>query len=161
MRRGVLSMAAVLFITLTACSSGEKAKETVSAPVFVKTGTPQIREDFETLRLSGTIASPETPAHVSFIVSGRVVQVGPREGEYVRKGQFLASLDRTDYQLTVATATAQTEMARIGFERASDEHRRMKILSESNSITPMDYQKLMHSQILFYSETQPNNINGL
>ena len=93
------------------------------------------------MSVSGTVTSPDAPSNVSFLVSGRVVSVGPREGDYVKKGQILASIDPTDYRLTLAAAKAQTDQARVGYKRAEDEHRRMKMLYDSKSLAPNDYQK--------------------
>jgi RND family efflux transporter MFP subunit len=141
MKQLVLLMACVLFITLPACSSNKKDEQSLSSPIPVKIGKPQQKEDHEAVSVSGTVASPDAPANVSFLVSGRVVQVGPREGEYVRIGQVLASIDPTDYRLALAAATAQTDMARIAYKRAEDEHRRMKMLYDAKSLAPNDYQK--------------------
>jgi multidrug efflux pump subunit AcrA (membrane-fusion protein) len=88
------------------------------------------------------------------------VSVGPREGEYVRKGQVLARIDPTDFNLSIKGAAAQEasaqaalekamhaarpellEQARIGFERAEDEYRRMKMLYDSKSLAPNDFEK--------------------
>jgi RND family efflux transporter MFP subunit len=70
-----------------------------------------------------------------------VAQVGPREGDYVRRGEFLASIEPTDYRLTVAAARAQADQAGVAYERAGDEHRRMKMLYDSQSLAPNDYHK--------------------
>lgn len=107
----------------------------------VKIGKPQPREDHESISVSGTVASPDAPSNVSFLVSGRVVSVGPREGDYVKKGQILASIDPTEYRLALAAAKAQSDQARVGYKRAEDEHRRMKMLYDSKSLAPNDYQK--------------------
>jgi len=98
-------------------------------------------QDLEKIFVSGTVSTPDSPAEVSFLVSGKVISVGPREGDYVRKGQILASIDPTDYQLALTTATTQADMARIALERAEDEHRRMKMLYDSKSLAPNDYEK--------------------
>ncbi|KAB0667150.1 efflux RND transporter periplasmic adaptor subunit [Oryzomonas japonica] len=141
MKATVLILAGVVAMTLPACSSGKKNDQSVSAPIPVKVGTLHQQEDQETVSVSGTTASPDAPANVSFLVSGKVVQVGPREGDLVRKGQLLASVDPTDYRLALASATAQVEMARVACARAEDEHRRMKMLYDSKSLAPNDYQK--------------------
>jgi len=137
----ILIMAGVFAMTLPACSSGKKNEPGVTAPLPVKIGTLHHMEDYETVSVSGTTASPDAPANVSFLVSGKVVQVGPREGDSVSRGQMLASVDPTDSRLSLATATAQVNMARVAYERAEDEHRRMKMLYDSKSLAPNDYQK--------------------
>jgi RND family efflux transporter MFP subunit len=141
MRQLVICLAGLLAITLPACSSNKKDEQSAGSPIPVRIGAPQLKEDHESVSVSGTVASPDAPSNVSFLVSGRVVEVGPREGDFVKKGQLLASIDPTDYRLALATAAAQTGMARTAYQRANDEHRRMKMLYDSKSLAPNDYQK--------------------
>jgi multidrug efflux pump subunit AcrA (membrane-fusion protein) len=117
-------------------------------------------QQHETIFVSGTVSTPDSPAVVSFLVSGKVIFVGPREGEYVKKDQVLAQIDPTDFRLSVKKAQAQKdkahaamekamhsarpellEQARVAYERAEDEYRRKKMLYESNSLAPNDFQK--------------------
>jgi RND family efflux transporter MFP subunit len=98
-------------------------------------------QERETISVSGTISTPNSPAAVSFLVSGKVIFVGPREGDYVKRGQRLASIDPTDYQLNLAAVKAQTDMAEVAYKRAEDEHRRMKMLYDAKSLAPNDYLK--------------------
>jgi RND family efflux transporter MFP subunit len=141
MKQLALFLVGVLAMTLPACSSNKKDEQSLNSPIPVKIGKPQPKEDHEAVSVSGTVASPDAPANVSFLVSGRVVRVGPREGDYVRKGQALATVDPTDYRLALTAAAAQTDTARIAYKRAEDEHRRMKMLYDSKSLAPNDYQK--------------------
>lgn len=150
----------LLGVSLAACTSEQHKKESNSESVPVTVGRVQHVQERETVSVSGTISTPNSPANVSFLVSGKVVFVGPREGEYVKKGQVLASIDPTDFNLSVKSATAQAataqaamekamnsarpellEQARIAYERAEDEHRRMKMLYDSKSLAPNDYLK--------------------
>jgi RND family efflux transporter MFP subunit len=131
----------ILAISLAACSSNADKKQTEGESVPVVVGKIQKVQEHEAISVSGTVTTPNSPAVVSFLVSGKVVFVGPREGDYVKRGQRLASIDSTDYRLTLAAATAQTEMAGVAFKRAEDEHRRMKMLYDSNSLAPNDYKK--------------------
>ncbi|RNC68474.1 MAG: efflux RND transporter periplasmic adaptor subunit [Desulfuromonadales bacterium] len=150
----------ILGASLSACTSEQHKKESNGEAVPVTVGRVQHVQERETVSVSGTVATPNSPVNVSFLVSGKVVFVGPREGEYVRKGQVLARIDPTDFNLSVKSATAQAanaqaamekamnsarpellEQARIAFERAEDEHRRMKMLYDSKSLAPNDYLK--------------------
>ena len=131
----------ILVISVMACTGERDKKQTNTAAVPVTVGKVQKVQERETISVSGTVNTPNSPTTVSFLVSGRVVFVGPREGDYVKRGQILASIDPTDYQLTLAAAKAQTDMAGVEFKRAEDEHRRMKMLYDSNSLAPNDYQK--------------------
>jgi RND family efflux transporter MFP subunit len=139
MRHIVAWMTLVSLMALTACSSPKHEDAIPAIPVGV--GKVTHREEYETVSVSGTIVSPDAPANVSFVVSGKVVQAGPREGDHVRKGQVLASIDPVDYRLGLAASRAQTETAEVTYRRAEDEHRRMKMLYDSKSLAPNDYQK--------------------
>ncbi|NVN90091.1 MAG: efflux RND transporter periplasmic adaptor subunit [Desulfuromonadales bacterium] len=140
MRESAILLLAMIFM-LSACSSEKNKDQTASTPIPVKIGTIKRVQDRETITVSGTVASPDAPANVAFLVSGKVIQVGPREGEYVRKGQRLATIDPTDYALSAQAAAAQVEQARVMYERSRDEFRRMKMLYDSQSLAPNDFQK--------------------
>jgi len=159
MRNFVISLLLGLTISLTACS-GDTDKHAKSDPVPVIVGKVQKVQEPERISVSGTVSTPDSPPVVSFLVSGKVIFVGPREGEYVKKGQVLAQIDPTDFQLSVKVAEAQKnnahaalekalhsarpellEQARIAYERAEDEYRRMKMLYELKSLAPNDFQK--------------------
>lgn len=150
----------LLGAALTACSGEPQRKEVTSDPVPVSVGRVQKVQERETVSVSGTVSTPNSPANVCFLVSGKVVFVGPREGEYVRKGQVLARIDPTDFALSLKGVAAQAasaqaalekamnsarpellEQARISYERAEDEYRRMKMLYDSKSLAPNDFQK--------------------
>ncbi len=118
MKQIVIIVAGLLMMTLLACSSSKTAGQAVSTPINVKIGKAHPIEDHEEVVLSGTVGSPAAPSNVSFLVSGKVIQVSPREGDHVRKGQLLASIDPTDYQLALTMATKQADIARIASERA-------------------------------------------
>ena len=114
----------------------------------------------QTVPVSGSVVSWKDPSNVAFVVSGMVVEAGPREGDAVRQGQVLARIDPVDFSLAVEAAEAQVaasgaardkadsparpevlEQARIAFERAQDEYRRMKQLYDLQSLAPNDFHK--------------------
>ena len=137
----VLMIAPILAISLAACSGGAEKKAAKDDAVPVVIGTVKKMQERETISVSGTISTPESPATVSFLVSGKVVFVGPREGDSVTRGQKLASIELTDYQLSLAAAEAQTKMTLVAYDRAADEHRRMKMLYDLKSLAGNDYEK--------------------
>ena len=153
-----ISLISVLI--LVASCSPEKKTESTTEPIPIVTGKIHRVADYQTVTVSGSVVSPDAPSTPTFLVSGKVIFVGPREGEYVRKGQVLAQIDPTDFRLSVKVAQAQKdnalaalekalhsvrpealEQARIAYERAEDEYRRMKMLYESNSLAPNDFEK--------------------
>jgi RND family efflux transporter MFP subunit len=129
-------------------------------PITVRIATPKrVRVPAEVV-VSGTVETPSAPTSVGFLVSGKVIRVGPREGDFVKAGELLAVIDPTDYQFAVEEAVAQSALARAQNEKASvsarpevveqaranlseaeDEFRRMKTLYEKKSLTPSDFKK--------------------
>jgi multidrug efflux pump subunit AcrA (membrane-fusion protein) len=155
-------------LVLVASCSPEKKEESTAGPkaasladsIPIVTGKIRHLADYQTIYVSGSIVSPDAPSTLTFLVSGKVIFVGPREGDYVRKSQVLAQIDPTDFRLSLRVAEAQKESAhaalekamnsarpelleqtRIAYERAEDEYRRMKMLYESDSLAPNDFLK--------------------
>jgi RND family efflux transporter MFP subunit len=148
----------LLALTLGACSS--RPVDAPPAATAVKIGRSRRIQAPATVAVSGSVVSPDSPSNVSFLVPGKAIRVGPREGDFVRRGQELAAVDPTDYSLAVSAAAAQVamaraalqkvesparpellEQARVAYERAQDEYQRMKLLYDSKSLPPNDFQK--------------------
>lgn len=141
------------------CSSRTEAPA-AEAAIPVRMGGVRRIHAAQTVPVSGSVVSWKDPSNVAFVVSGKVVEAGPREGDAVAQGQVLARIDPADYTLAVEAAEAQLaaavavlekadaparpevlEQARIAFERAQDEYRRMKQLFDSKSLAPNDFRK--------------------
>jgi multidrug efflux pump subunit AcrA (membrane-fusion protein) len=162
-------------IFVASCSPGTKTEsKTESKPESKSRSKPELKidpvpvligkvrhlESNQSIFVSGSVVSPDAPSTPAFLVSGKVILVGPREGDYVKKGQVLAEIDPTDFRLQLNVAEAQKnsahanlekiknsyrpealEQARIAYERAEDEYRRMKMMYDSNSLAPNDFLK--------------------
>jgi RND family efflux transporter MFP subunit len=83
---------------------------------------------------SGIVQANST-VDVAFQVPGKVVSVGPDEGQSVRVGQTIASVDPTEYKLAVEQAAAQSDRA------AHDRDRNQPLLA-SGAIAPADMDHL-------------------
>ncbi|MEN6438317.1 MAG: efflux RND transporter periplasmic adaptor subunit [Syntrophobacter sp.] len=141
MRSSIAILSILALFVLSSCSSDTKTEQAANSAIPVRIGKiKQVREP-ERISVSGTVASPDAPAAVSFLVSGKVIRVGPREGEHVQKDQLLAAIDPTDYNLAVQAASAQVGQARIALDRSKDEYGRMKFLYESRSLAGNDFEK--------------------
>src|SRR5271165_2443 len=152
----LVTLAALM--TLTSCGHETvAASEQTTMPVQVR--TPAVVERAESVSASGSVEGSET-ADVAFLVSGKVARVLVEEGQHVNKGQLLAEIEATDYRNAFNAATGQKdaaravaqkadaglrkqelEQARINFEHAEDEYKRMKFLVERKSLPPNDFQK--------------------
>lgn len=142
MRSALTVLAIVAFLALPACSQDKSAQEAANHNVIaIKTGTVRHAQQREFVPVSGTVATPDAPVQVAFLVPGKVVQVTPREGDYVKKGQLLAAIDPLDYRLALQAASAQAGQAKVALERSQDEYNRMKFLYESRSLAENDFEK--------------------
>lgn len=134
---------AFLFLSIcifVSCSPSVKQESKVE-PVSVVLGKVNQGEGNQMIFVSGSVVSPEGPSTPAFLVPGKVLFVGPREGDYVQKGQKLAEIDPLDYQLGAAAAAAQHDQAKVGLRRAKEEYDRMKYLYDAKSLAPNDFEK--------------------
>lgn len=130
----------ILFV-LISCSQGKDAKQPPPNAIPIKTGKVRHVQEREFVSVSGTVTSPEASIQVSFLVSGKVIRVVPREGDYVEKGQLLAIIDPLDYKLSLQAASAQVGQTKVSLNRSKDEYARMKFLYESRSLAGNDFEK--------------------
>jgi len=129
------------FLMLVSCSRGESTEQPAIKAIPIKTGEVRRVKQREFVSVSGTVTSPDAAVPVSFLVSGKVIEVGFREGDYVEQGQLLAAIDPTDYTLSLQAASAEAEEAKIALDRSKDEYERMKFLYESKSLAENDFKK--------------------
>ncbi len=77
-------------------------------------------------------------AELSFRVPGKIVKMPVKEGDRVKKGDLLASLDPADYRIAVQDKQGQ-------FKRAEADFRRAKLLVKQGHISRMDFDRLESS----------------
>ncbi len=107
--------AACLSLAVVGCREEAPEPEEVARPV-------KILE----VRGSGAVLTREYPgriraiqqADMAFEVPGKIVEFHFKEGERVEEGEVLARLDDRDFQARLDAARAQSENARVNFERA-------------------------------------------
>jgi multidrug efflux pump subunit AcrA (membrane-fusion protein) len=154
-------LCAVVVLSLSACAKQSAlAQRAQPDPITVRIATPRhVRVPAE-VAVSGTVETPSAPTSIGFLVSGKVIRVGPREGDFVKAGEVLAIVDPADFQFAVESAAAQTalaraqnekalvsarpevlEQARTNLSQAEDEFRRMRTLYEKKSLAPNDFKK--------------------
>ena len=71
---------------------------------------------------------------LGFKTPGQIASVAVKEGDYVRQGQLVATLDDADYRLGV-------EALQIQYDQLSDEVARLKKLYEAKNVSVNDYEK--------------------
>jgi RND family efflux transporter MFP subunit len=118
-------------------SQVEAAVAEASTPVLVRKVTVTMRAS--SVRASGTVEGHAT-ADLAFQVGGRAQSVPVHEGQRVAAGQLLASLDPTDYRLSL-------DQALIAKRRTGDEFVRMQTLYDRKSLAPNDYEKFQAAEL--------------
>ena len=129
-----LALGALAALGASGCARADAAAnaDTSAVPVIARSVTLSTRQWSAT---ASGIVQPNTTVDVAFEVPGKVVMVGPDEGQSVRAGQPIAALDPTDYRLSVEQASAQADRA------ARDRDRNQPLLA-SGGIAPADMDHL-------------------
>jgi len=90
-----------------------------SAPVKVITMLVEPRELKDKINLPAVIESFEN-LWVKSEVSGQVVDIPVKEGQFVKKGQLLVKLEERDYELRLESIEANYNLALLDHERISN-----------------------------------------
>ena len=130
------SVSTLTLVALTACAPASARSpnegDSTAIPVIARDVAPSTRAWSTT---ASGIVQAKTTVDVTFQVPGKVVMVGPDEGQTVRAGQVIAAIDPTDYRLTVDQAAAQSD-------RATRDRDRNRPLLDAGSISAADMDHL-------------------
>lgn len=122
----------VLAVQLLGCGQQETVVE--KAPLKpVRTMTVSF-DDEVTKSFTGTVDAIRT-AELGFRVSGELIAVNVKEGQFVKQGQELAVLDQTDFKITLAASQAE-------YDRAFSEFNRAQKLVKKGAVSRSDFDKL-------------------
>ena len=109
-----------LLVLLTSCSNSKKGAEKAAAPVelvTVKTAAAEARSVERSILVTGSL-QPDESVPVSSEVAGRVSRILADFGQAVRKGDVLAELETSEFQIDIErkrAAISQT-LARLGLD---------------------------------------------
>lgn len=119
----VLSFLAIFFgvFFLQSCGSAESstAVPSIDAPIPVKVALLKQEEISRPVNVSGQFTTDDETT-LSFKTGGIVNRVLVKEGDYVRRGQLLATLDLTEINAQVKQASLAYEKAKRDFTRAEN-----------------------------------------
>ena len=93
---------------------------------------------------------PEVQVKISAKVSGQILDLGVKEGDQVKKGQFLVQLDEEYYRAAVEQNESNLKYAQAGFDKSKNEYDRSKKLFADNLISEaeLDIAKSTYEQAL-------------
>lgn len=159
-------------LVMTACSGQDEAvssnQDASAKLVVLQTVKPE--QVVQVSELSGVL-QPWEEAVISFEVTGRVVEMNRKEGDPVKAGEVLARVEARDYELQVASSSAlvqqsaanlnkvqngarqqeitqaklMVEKARIAYQKAQDDYRRMEKLYQQNAISRSDFENVQNA----------------
>src|SRR5258708_22483222 len=109
--------------------------DSIRTPVTVMIMTRSRGSD--KLSFSGSTEA-KTTVNLGFMVGGKVSHVIVDEGSKISKGQLIADLETTDYQLAL-------DIANANLQKVQDEYDRLTILQDRGSLPASDYAKVTAS----------------
>lgn len=127
-----------LALTLTACSKPAPPRADPAVPVTV--ATAQQKNVPVQLRAIGNV-QPRSTVAVKALASGQLEKVWFREGEDVRRGQTLFTIDPRPYQAALAQAQANLARDEANLRNAESEAARYSDLVKKDYVTREEYEK--------------------
>ena len=120
----------ILAATLSGCGGETPESEPELRPV--RTVIVEVTGGGLTRTLAG-VARAGVESRLSFRVPGTIQSLAVALGDRVRRGQVLARLDPTDYELRLEEAEAGLAQAQAGLRRAEADYERVRALYENNN----------------------------
>jgi HlyD family secretion protein len=134
MKYGILGVVVIALVGVVAVTAAKKRNQ----PTDVRIEPVQKRDLVASVTASGQV-SPHTKADLSADITGRVVKLSVKEGEYVKEGDFLLQIDPQTYQAQVAQTEAQVAnakasetQAQANLIQAQANYRRQSEIQKSN-----------------------------
>ena len=124
-----LFCAIISLFSMASCTSGKKEQKPMSMPVQTETVRRSLNDAGTTY--VGQVEEQSATA-VSFTSMGTLNRVFVNEGQWVNRGQLLATIDPTSAQNALAGAKAQLSQAHDAMER-------MKLLHDQGSLTDIKW----------------------
>ncbi len=134
-------IAQLLIICILGMLSGCKGKEEVKgAPPEVIVTAAFSKNVTETLQVVGQIV-PKESADLVARVRGFLIKRLFHEGSFVRKGELLFQIERTEYEANVESAEAKLDTAKANYKNDSIDYERQKYLANKNAVAQRIYEK--------------------
>lgn len=139
---GVRVLSALGIILLLGCGKKPQRPPEPIRPVHVVRVQDATAERIRSF--AGTVR-PAMESEISFRVSGEIVELPIKPGSEVKKGDLLARLDPSDYQLQEKQAEAQLRQAEAMLKQAKTEADRVLRLYEANAVSRSELDQALTS----------------
>jgi multidrug efflux pump subunit AcrA (membrane-fusion protein) len=143
-----LNFFVIVFVWLIffGCNAKKNSIETISPPIRVPLKKVQYETISRNVLVSGNIEGSKT-VKLGFMVSGKINYIAGEEGDFLKEGQLLASLDSVNY-------TIAKDIADANLSQTQDEYDRLTKMHERNSISKSDFSKITNSLKIVKSQQQ-------
>jgi len=121
-------------ITLCSCTAHTNNPPDNDPGIPVVTAPVEKINRSRDISLSGNIEGFKT-VRLGFMVAGKIDFIAANEGDKVKKGELLSSLDAVSYSIA-------KELADIQVNQVQDEFDRLKLMHDKNSLTESDFVKI-------------------
>ena len=121
---------------LYSCNGNKSAHKHLSS-IVVNVEKVEQTTDRQPISASANIEGNKT-VRLGFMVAGKINYIAANEGEQIKKGELLASLDPEDYQIA-------EEMASAKLDQTQDEYNRLNELYRRHSLSERNYSKIKNS----------------
>jgi membrane fusion protein (multidrug efflux system) len=108
----------------------------------VRTVRPRVAHGSEEISATGTTA-PRSMTKVMPLVPGLIVSMPVKEGDSVKKGQQLATIDQRGYRLNVRQAEAAIASARVALDATRREKERFQKLMQEDATARAQFDQVM------------------
>ncbi|PAB60759.1 efflux RND transporter periplasmic adaptor subunit [Anaeromicrobium sediminis] len=143
----ILIMVFILSLSMVGCSKEKTANATSEAPINVETSLAALNSFTLQTALSGKISAIDE-ADISSKVSGTVQNVNVEIGDFVKEGNILISLEKTDFKTSLEEAQASYSMALASYNNtlekikvAKANYRRMEELYSQGALSKRELEQ--------------------
>jgi RND family efflux transporter MFP subunit len=127
----------IALLMVTACKK-ETVKNGAIRPVF---STVVSTENSDRNRTFPAVVFSDSETKLSFRVGGIITMLKLKQGDKVKKGDLVATLDDSDYKLKLNQAVAALKGAEVSYQSAEASYKRVEQLYEKNSLSLADFEK--------------------
>ncbi len=113
-KNNLIAYIGLLVVTLAGCS--EKSKVTVVKPLVETYIIP--KKISENVQNFPAVVRASDLTHLSFRINGELIDVPAYNGQKVQKGDLIARIDPTTFELTVKDRRAKVEIAKLTMDRS-------------------------------------------
>lgn len=147
---GTVHLLCLLTFIFGSCHRNDENDKSLRSVILI---SPEAADENSTGIYSGVIEEGKN-VNASFMADGKISKILVKDGDRVSKGQLIAVLDDSDYQIGV-------NQLKLQFEQMTEEKKRMDEMFNRHNIAPNDYEKFTtgYEQLKLQLEMAENKLS--